>query len=297
MNHRKNLVIARVGRNSLHRTWLDATRARHWDLLLLPFQPLAEHPDDHADGVTVHDVIPGPKWIGLRQLLNGWRGWQSYDHIWLPDDDIHCSQDTVNRMFGLAEALHFDLCAPALQEGSYYAHFSTMRNPRFAARRTGFVEIMVPCFRREALQRLLPTLDLSTTGWGWGLDSLWPRRLEYRGLGVLDATPVLHTRPVGAFRDAALGQAVHAESDRIMAEHRCRQVHTTFEGIGVDLKPMALDEAALTAALADGWRYLWQQVPAVLPWIVQAQQPPQGWPAYPVEGLPASSAARTGATA
>jgi hypothetical protein len=285
---RRNLVISRVGRNSLHGTWLGAPETRNWDLYLCPYQdvPLDEPDPD----VTVGQVVTGPKWSGLRQLLQHWTGWREYDYVWLPDDDIFASQDTINRMFELAAALSFDLCAPALHEASYYAHFSTMRNTRCVARRTGFVEIMAPCFSGQTMARLLPTLALTSTGWGWGLDSLWPKLLDYQGVGVVDATPVLHTRPVGAFRDPELGRRVLEESDRIMASGDCRQVHTTYAIIDQTLGPMALAPEALNVVLVDGWRYLLDASPHVLPWIVAFQQPRDGWPAYPVSGMPASAA-------
>jgi hypothetical protein len=288
ITRRRNLVISRVGRNSLHNAWLGAAEARNWDLYLCPYQEVpVVHPDP---ALTLGEVITGPKWSGLRQLMHHWTGWREYDYVWLPDDDIYASQDAINRMFDLAHALSFDLCAPALHEASYYAHFSTMRNTRCVARRTGFVEIMAPCFSARALVRLLPTLDLSSTGWGWGLDSLWPKLLDYAGIGVLDATPVLHTRPVGAFRDADLGRRVLDESDRIMASRDCRQVHTTFAIFDQTLEPITLSPEALNAVLVDGWRYLFEASPHVLPWIVASQQPAGGWPAYPVSGMPASAA-------
>src|SRR4028119_2336294 len=164
----RSLVLARAGRNSLHRCWVDPGRPRDWDLYLCPFQELFPQEDI---GCTTGEVIPGPKWTGLRQLLNGWDGWRQYDFIWLPDDDILASQDTISAMFDAARALRFQLFAPGLHEASHYAHYTTMRNQSFFARRVGFVEIMVPGFSRAALEQLLPTLDLSTTGWGWGLDS------------------------------------------------------------------------------------------------------------------------------
>lgn len=280
---RPNLVMARVGHNSLHPAWTSNAQTRNWDLYLCPFQPLEPNAGQNC---TVGDVIVGPKWTGLRETLNRWNGWRDYEYIWLPDDDIFASQATLDRMFELAKALSFDLCAPALHEASYYAHFVTMRNRRCTARRTGFVEIMVPCFRVAALAELLPTLDLTPTGWGWGLDSLWPKLLGYRNTGIIDATPVLHTRPVGAFRDEVLGRAVHAESDKLMAEHGCEQVHRTFAAIGPSLSDLPLAPEALTAVLADGWQYLWQSEPAVLPWLVRAQQPPTGWSEYPIAGKP-----------
>jgi hypothetical protein len=284
---RRNLVVARVGRKSLHPSWLTPGAARDWDLYLCPYQEL---PPQEGLDFTIGDVIAGPKWSGLRALLNNWTGWRNYSYIWLPDDDLFASQETIGRMFTVAQALSLDLCAPALHESSYYAHFSTMRNRRCFARRTGFVEIMAPCFSRRALENLLPTLDLTSTGWGWGLDSVWPKLLDYRNTGVIDAAAVLHTRPVGAFRDEELGRRVLAESDRIMEQYGCAQVHETFEAIGPDLKTLGLSREALAATLADGWAYLLESNPAVLPWLVRAQQPQSGWSDYPIAGSPSCAA-------
>ncbi|ARP85329.1 DUF707 domain-containing protein [Bordetella genomosp. 9] len=282
---RRNLVICRAGRRSLHTTWLDDAATRTWDLYLCPYQDVA--PGQPDGGVVIGDVIPGPKWSGLRQLMRDWNGWRDYDRVWLPDDDLFATQGTIDRMFELADALSFDLCAPALHEASYYAHFSTMRNRRCVARHTGFVEIMAPCFSKRALDGLLPTLELTTTGWGWGLDSLWPKLLDYRHVGVIDAAPVLHTRAVGAFRDEALGRRVHEESDRIMASHDCGQVHTTYAAFDRTLRSMDLSSDALNVLLVDGWRYLLDANPRALAWIMAFQQPREGWPSYPVAGTPA----------
>lgn len=265
----KNLVVARVGGNSLHRCWLDRGRPREWDLYLSPYQ---EIPPQTGLECTVGEVIPGPKWSGLRELLTRWDGWRDYDHIWLPDDDVFATQDAIGAMFDLGAALDFRLFAPALHEGSYYEHFSTMRNRSFHARAVGFVEIMVPCFRRETLERLLPTLDLTTTGWGWGLDSVWPKLLDYEGVGILDATPVLHTRPVGQFRDAELHRRVNEESDGVLAQHGCEQRHCVFSAFGADLRPLPLDPDRLLVAAVEGWRYLFDQKPGVLASVVEHQK-------------------------
>jgi hypothetical protein len=282
----RDLVLARVGRNSLHHCWTERGRERDWDLMLVPYQDIdAQDPAECA----VSDVIPGPKWSGLRELLQRWDGWRGYDHVWMPDDDIFATHDTIDRMFRIARTLRLDLFAPALHESSFYAHFDTMVNRRFHGRRVGFVEIMMPGFSRAALERLLPTLDLSQTGWGWGLDSLWPQLLEHRGVAILDATPVIHTRPVGQMRDADLAARVRAESDAIFAQHGCRQVHATFEAFGADLAPLPLAPEELLRDLIDGYGYLIERDPRVLAWISEAQRPDSGWPAYPIEGTPGIS--------
>jgi hypothetical protein len=279
----RDLVIARVGRNSLHRTWIDEGRPRNWDLYLCPFQDLPSH---MGLDCTVGEVIPGPKWTGLRTLLNEWDEWRDYDHIWLPDDDIVASQDTISAMFEAAAALQFKLFAPALQENSYYGHYIIMRNRSFFARRVGFVEIMIPGFSRPTLEQLLHTLDLSETGWGWGLDPLWAKLLDYEDLGILDGLPVLHTRPVGKLRDADLHRRLSTENDRILAAHQCNSQMVTFAGIGPDLEDMALDPNELLVKLVQGWEYLFADQPEILRWICEHQAPHFSWPAYPVLAAP-----------
>jgi hypothetical protein len=280
---RRHLVIARVGNRSLHALWIDPSRERSWDLYLCPFQKLAAPSD--FDG-TVGDVISGPKWTGLNTLLKSWNGWRDYEYIWLPDDDIFTNQDDIDALFHFGEALQFNLFAPALQENSYYAHYITMRNQSFFARRVGFVEIMVPCFKRETLEQLLPTLDLTTTGWGWGLDSVWPKLLNYEGLGILDGVPVLHTRPVGNFRDPELGRKVMEESDRLLSKFACGQEMTTFGGIDDRLARLAFGPDQLLLRLIEGWRYLLGRDPSVLRWAVEHQRKAFEWPKYGAEGAP-----------
>ena len=279
----KSLVLARVGANSLHPLWVTRGKPRDWDLYLVHYQ---EMPDQSGLDLTMHDVVPGPKWTGLRVALEEWDGWRDYDYVWMPDDDIYVDQDTVSRMFATAHATGLDLFAPALHESSHFAHFDTMRNRRFHGRRVGFVEIMVPGFSRAALERLLPTLDESETGWGWGLDSVWPKLLGYRDVGVIDATPVIHTRPVGQMRDPDLAARVVAESDALLARYDCEQVHATFGAFGPGLEPVALTADELLVELATGWDYLIERDPRVLGWIAGFQRPHFAWPEYPVAGTP-----------
>ncbi len=278
----RSLVVARCGRSSLHPCWIDAGRPRDWDLFLCPYQPIPEQTVD----CVVGDVIPGLKWTGIRELLNGWDGWREYDYVWLPDDDILATQSTIAEMFDVARRLGLDLFAPALHEASHFAHFSTMRNTRFFGRRVGFVEIMVPAFSVRALERLLPTLDGTETGWGWGLDSVWPKLLGYEKVAILDGLPVVHTRPVGVMRDGGLAERVLAESDALLAQHECRQVHTTFGGFGPDLEPLTLTPEELLHELVEGWRYLLDRDPRLLAWIADYQRPQAGWPGYPTAGTP-----------
>jgi hypothetical protein len=279
----RSLVLARVGPSSLHPSWVDRGSERSWDLRLLPYTELPEQ--DCADW-SVADVVPGPKWSGIREHLTTWDGWREYDYVWLPDDDLFASQSTITALFDTGHGVGLDLFAPALHDSSHYAHFDTMQNHSFFGRWTGFVEIMMPAFSVPALEELLPTLDLTDTGWGWGFDSLWPALLDHSNVGVVDATPVLHTRPVGVMRDASLQRRIHEESDRILSRHGCRQEHTAYGAFGPDLKPLDLDQDAFFAQLVSGWQHLIDADPRVLTWLVQYQRDQMAPLAYPVQGTP-----------
>ena len=279
----KNLVLARVGGSSLHPCWVDRGKPRDWDLYLCPYGAI---PSQAGLECVVGETIPGPKWSGLRKVLNEWDGWRAYDYVWFPDDDIYANQDTVSRLFDVARSVGLDLFAPALHESSHFAHFITMRNHNFFGRWVGFVEIMMPGFSRAALEKLLPTLDLTETGWGWGLDSVWPKLLNYENVGIVDGTPVIHTRPVGQMRDAKLAKRVNAESDKILAEYDCRQMHTTYAAFGPDLKALEMAPERLLMEVVKGSQYLVERDPRVLSWIVDYQKPHFPWPEYPIAGTP-----------
>jgi hypothetical protein len=189
-------------------------------------------------------------------------------------------------MFEAAAALQFKLFTPSLQENSYYGHYINMRNANFFARRVGFVEIMVPGFSRLALEQLLHTLDLSESGWGWGLDPVWAKLLDYQDLGILDAVPVLHTRPVGKLRDADLQRRLTIENDRIIEAYQCDAQFVTFAGIDSDLKDMALEPDELLVKLVEGWAYLFDGQPQLLRWICDHQAPHFNWHPYPALAAP-----------
>ena len=97
---------------------------------------------------------------------------------------------------------------------------------------------------------------------------------------------MIHTRPVGQMRDAELGRQVMAESDAIMAEYDCQQVHSTFAAFGPDLERLDLGPESLLAQLAKGWEYLIARDPRVLTWIMDFQKPHFEWPEYPIAGTP-----------
>ncbi len=195
---RRNLVVLRAGRDSLHGAWLRncPEHARNWDLCLCTY----------ADGVPqtqseyrVH--IPGTKFQGLSTLLASGDFWLAYDHVWFPDDDLLTSWQDINRLFELCRTHGLALAQPSLSEGSFPNHTITQQVGGLLLRFTSFVEIMAPVFSRAALRRAAATFALNPSG--YGLDHLWPAIIDAPpvSVAVIDAVAVLHTRPIGASYD------------------------------------------------------------------------------------------------
>jgi hypothetical protein len=207
---RRNLVIVRAGDTSLHPEWLSGpgAGARNWDVLVNYF---GDDPDKFRSGDAIRIDSKGPKWPSLHALIQANAGLiASYQRVWLPDDDLRCNCDDVNRLFEIFEREKLDLAQPSLRHQSYVSHMVTLHNGSFQLRYTNFIEVMAPCFTQESLKTLLPTFNANLSG--WGLDYIWPRLLGSASrVAIIDDIQVLHTRPVGAANyDAMKAQGITA---------------------------------------------------------------------------------------
>ena len=131
----------------------------------------------------------------------------AFDYDWLIyfDDDIELPPGLVDTLLRYSTRYDFALSQPARTADSYIDHPIVQVMPGLAARRTRFVEIgPLVCIRRDAMPLLLPAGEY---GMGWGLDFVWPVRMEQAGLrvGIVDAAPVAHRirPPVSSYDFAA----------------------------------------------------------------------------------------------
>ena len=171
-----------------------------------------------SQAVDVRFTAPAPgagKWANLNAALADHPA-AGYDWLMLVDDDVVLPRGFLDGFLALAERHGLVLAQPAHAFRSHAAWRVTRRRPGVMARRTRFVEIgPVTAIRAEAFGALLPFPDLQM---GWGLDAHWASLAEARGwpVGVIDATPIRHLRPVAESypRDAALAEAAAFLRDR-----------------------------------------------------------------------------------
>jgi len=133
---------------------------------------------------------PTPKFVLLDQLLHDA---SEFDWVLLCDDDVEVGANFIDELIRLCTCHDFALAQPARTLDSFTDHPFVQILPGLQARLTRFVEIgPLTCIRRDAMKVLLPFRPES--GMGWGLDFVWPVRMEAAGLrmGIVDAVPIAH---------------------------------------------------------------------------------------------------------
>ena len=161
----------------------------------------------HAVELHLVKGEPGAgKWQNLNATL---KHVPPADWLLLVDDDVILPRGFLDRFVLVAERFGFELAQPAHAFASHAGWEITRRRPGLLAHRTRFVEIgPIVALSAKAAQELLPFPDLRM---GWGLDTRWSAIAAEQGwpIGVIDATPIRHLKPVAAAypRDEAIAEA------------------------------------------------------------------------------------------
>jgi hypothetical protein len=195
--------------------WGGASQAsRTWDLHLSYFGDRTAPFPDRPHDVTL-SFEKGTKAVGTAACLDAHSDRVArYDWVWLPDDDLLADMPTLNRFFEIVEQHNLDLAQPALGPGSHVSYDITIQRPHLRLRFTTFVEIMAACFSRHALNLRRPYLAATVSS--WGPNHLFPRLLGYpdRAIGIIDESPVVHTRLVNQGPNIALTRSLGISPER-----------------------------------------------------------------------------------
>jgi len=197
MNSR-NCVISAVGKNSLHRGWTEGNC--DFDLHLVVYDDSLEQFRNDAKHVC---HIKGYKLKVIYKYLEANPQFKDmYDYYFFPDDDIRMDAATINALFDAMRRYELKIAQPALRM-SYYTWPHTLYDKYCRLRYTYCVEMMVPCFSREALHKVLFTFNENETG--WGTEAHWPLLIDAmpHDMAVIDEVTVVHTRPIQS------GQEIH----------------------------------------------------------------------------------------
>ena len=190
-SYKKNAVFVPVGKDSLHRQLLKGDA--DFDLHLLIYDDSYNKFCNDSDFVACDagykmDMI-------YRYLHRHPELFEKYEYFFLLDDDIVISTEDVNRLFSMMREYQLKIAQPSLVM-SYYTYKHTAFHPFYILRYTNFVEMMMPCFSRDALKAVLPTFEQKIR---WcGIEMHWPVLVgsNHKDMAIVDAVSAKHTRPV-----------------------------------------------------------------------------------------------------
>jgi len=192
---RRFLALFRAGKNSLHPKLVARLGEQNFDYALSWYADEDPAALGMAEGAAFVHRVKGQKWPGLVATFDAMADViAGYDYVWMPDDDLLCEPETVSEFFNVVADLGLDLAQPALAPGSSFVHQIVGQHPDFQVRFTNFIELMCPLMSRDMLARALPTMRDTLSG--WGIDAVWPRLTRAGRIAIVDATPILHTRPI-----------------------------------------------------------------------------------------------------
>ena len=194
MSKSRNLVVARVGDESLHQTWIFPKEARDWDIAISYYGNVVPEADE--DTLFV-EKDTGAKWDSIARFICSHRSIiDDYDYICFPDDDLMLNVHTMNELFRISRTYDLYISQPALSSDSYFTHPITLHSNMFTLRYTNYIEGMAPCIRSDYLKIILPIISDNYSG--WGIDRIWALYMPQPifKAAVIDAVVVKHTRPL-----------------------------------------------------------------------------------------------------
>lgn len=186
-------VISAVGKNSLHKGWIADRNRQNFDLHLIVY-------DDSYENYLVDTIyickMKGQKLKSVYNYLQSHPEYiDKYDYFFIPDDDIQMDTYTVCKLFSIMRTFDLKIAQPALKQ-SYYSWEHTLHCHFSKIRYTNYVEMMVPCFSKEVLKKVLFTFNENDSG--WGADFHWHSLIDSNthDMAIIDEVSVVHTRPI-----------------------------------------------------------------------------------------------------
>lgn len=124
------------------------------------------------------------------------RSIRDFDWLMITDDDVGLPPRFTDRYVAAATLTSLVVSQPAHKFQSFTSYDLTRRRFGTQVRQTRFVEIgPLTLIHASAFDHLVP---FPASRWAWGLDLVWAEVCQRNGwkMGIVDATPIRHLRPV-----------------------------------------------------------------------------------------------------
>lgn len=164
----------------------------------------------HQVDIATTRMEPVGKFVNINHAISN-RNLEQYDWLLVVDDDIEVPHGFLDVFLHLAHKYQLRLAQPAHRYRSHKSFLITERHWGTLVRRTRFIECgPVSLFHRKTFADIIPFPPLR---WSWGIDVSWADLARRRGwnVGIVDAVPIRHLRPVGGSYSASAANNEAAE--------------------------------------------------------------------------------------
>jgi hypothetical protein len=231
----RNLVLGVVGDTSLHKKWISGVRPE-FDLFLVYY---GDYGQPYHNDATYYDFGKGTKFHIVDSMVKKHQDlFQYYDAILIPDDDLILNAISINKFFEIFHRYDLWIAQPAIM--GWLSLPITAPCFDTLLRYVRCVEIMSPCFSRDAFVKCQPSFTENKTN--WGIDWLWYKMLgePKNRLAVIDEVVAIHTRPCffgdTYWRNNNTHQIACQEMAELFQKHQIEDVYDIFGSIPKDYK-------------------------------------------------------------
>jgi len=225
---RRNLVFSSVGERSRHRRWLECSGERNFDLWLCCFS----NGEGYESDAEYHFRRRGSKLANFSYAFREHRNEiLAYKYVFIVDDDIDISCDSINRLFVTMEEYALWEAQPAYSPDSHVSHEITVCDSRFVLRYTNLCEVSVFAFRTDALEKVVHLFDRVVSG--WGVDVVIPKLLGHPRdkIAIIDAVVCSHPYRKSELDNLIERKEHKREGLRLLAEHGVRIRYRIYGGV------------------------------------------------------------------
>jgi phosphorylcholine metabolism protein LicD len=96
-----------------------------------------------------------------------------YDRVFIMDDDIIIKTNDINKMFDISKQYNLWICQPSYTNDSKISHAITKNQPNNILRYTNFIEVGVPLFSKESLNKFMSNYNPKLVEWGVDYLFIW----------------------------------------------------------------------------------------------------------------------------
>jgi hypothetical protein len=172
-----NLLFTSAGDNTnFDELWINDNQ--EYDIMVVYYGNKQESYDKYSKKVDWILKRKGSKFQNFHHIYKNHKDIiDKYDRYFILDDDIIFDYKDINKMFYLSRKHDFWICGPTYKKSPEckisYKETLSRANENILFRYTNFVEVGVPLFNKEALDKFMKIYDPVLIGWGIDFLYIW----------------------------------------------------------------------------------------------------------------------------